>query len=117
MPHLPGYLPNSAPVLRGGQNTAQNFANGSGVSVSNGGLLNDVSVNSSGYGQSLAEIANGIPHGKVGYTTVGQIKAAGGDVIPSPNLRNPWHATMSRVDADAASGLMQPLVPNPAKIR
>lgn len=115
MPHLPGYLPNSAPVLRGGQNTAQNFANGSGVSVSNGGLLDGVSVNSSGYGQSLGEIANGIPHGKVGSTTVGQIRAAGGDVIPSPNLRNPWHATMSGVDADTASGLMQPLIPNPTK--
>lgn len=115
MPHLPGYLPDSAPVLRGGQNMAHNFANGSGVSTGNGGLLDGVSVNSSGYGQSLGEIANGIPHSKVGSTTVGQVRAAGGDVIPSPNPRNPWHATMSGVDADTASELMQPLIPNPAK--
>ena len=87
------------------------------MSVSNGGLLDGVSVNSSGYDQSLGEVANGIPHGKVGSTTVGQIRAAGGDLIPSPNLRNPWHATLSGVDADTASQLMQPLIPNPAKIR
>ena len=114
MPHMPGYLPNNAPVIRGGQNLAENFANGSGVSVGNGGLLDGVSVNASGYGQPLAEIAAGIPHRKVGLTTVGDIRAVGGDVIPSPNPRNPWHATLSGVDSDTASKLMQPLIPNPS---
>ena len=76
------------------------------------GKLDGVSVNSAP-GKSLKELTEGIPHNKVGVTTVGDVRKAGGDVVASPTRNNPNHATMSGVTAQEAERLMTPIVRNP----
>jgi len=80
--------------------------------VDAGGKLNGVSVNSAA-GKSLDELTVGIPHKKVGVTTVGDVRRSGGDVVPSPNTRNPNHATLQGVTPQQAQDLMTPTVRNP----
>jgi len=88
--------------------------NGSGVTVSESGLLDGVSVQSA-HGVDLETLSQSIPHNQVGVTTVGDIRAAGGNVISSPTPYNPYHSILSGIDADTASGLFRPTIPNPAK--
>src|SRR2546423_1274225 len=115
-------LPDEALVVRGGQNLAANFAQGSQVTVDASGKLERVSVNSAP-GRSLEELtaANpqtgypGIPHNQVGVTTVGAVRAAGGDVVPAPTRSNPYHAVLSGVTAEQASTLFRPTVKNPSR--
>ena len=65
------------------------------------------SVNSAA-GRSLTELTApnpqtgypGIPHNQVGVTTVGAVRAAGGDVTPSPSRTNPYHATLGGLTGD-----------------
>ncbi len=59
----------------------------------------------------------GIPHNQVGVTTMGQIRAAGGDVVASPTRTNPHHATLSGLTAEQASQLFRPTVKNPNRRR
>ncbi len=105
--HLPGYLPDGAPVIRGGQCLPENWLGGNGVTIDSNGLMNGASVQSSGY-KSASELAASVPHPQVGQTTVGAVRAAGGDVIPSPNPRNPDHATLSGLSPDDASMVTRP---------
>ncbi len=107
MPHLPGYLPDSAPVIRGGQSLPENWSGGNGVTLDTNGLMNGASVQSSGY-KTAVELAGSVPHPQVGQTTVGAVRKAGGDVIPSPNAKNPDHATLSGLKAEDASMLTRP---------
>ena len=106
-------LPDAAIVCRGGSCTADKFREGSGVSIGKDGKLDGVSVNSAA-DKSLGELTDGIPHGKVGVTTVGDIRAAGGDVVSSPTYKNRNHATLSGVTAEEAEALMTPTVRNPS---
>lgn len=113
-------LPDDALVVRGGQNLPENFAKGSGVTVGLDGKLQGVSVNSA-LGLSVSDLTApiveigypGIPNDQVGVTTVGAIRAQGGDVVPSPRQGNPHHATMSGLTPAQASYLFRPTVPNP----
>jgi RHS repeat-associated protein len=99
-------LPDNTPVVRGGSNTPERFDGGSGVSSRlSDRHLDGISVNSS-KGKSIEELSEGIPHNKVGVTTVGDVRKAGGDVVPSPTKNNPNHATMSIPDSKTASGVM-----------
>jgi hypothetical protein len=54
-----------------------------------------------------------IPHNKMGTTTVGDVRAMGGDVVPSPTETNPHHSTLSGLTPDDASKLMTPTTDNP----
>lgn len=92
---------------------SDSFKNGSGVIVDSAGKLDGVSVNSAA-GKILEQLTEGIPHNKVGITTVGDIRAAGGDVISSPTRNNPNHATLSGITADKAQDLMAPTQKNPS---
>ncbi len=115
-------LPDEAFVVRGGQNTSASFENGSGVSLDPQGLLQDVSVNS-GSNAGIPELVSpnvstgypGIPHNRIGVTTAGQIRQAGGDVVATPRKRNPFHATLSGLTPQQASELFTPTVANPSK--
>lgn len=115
-------LPDDALVVRGGQNTAESFAEGSGVSIGVEGTLAGVSVN------AAASVAvetltapnpqtgyPGIPHNQIGVTTVGAIRKLGGDVVPSPTRGNPLHATLSGITPEQASTLFRPTVKNPCR--
>ncbi|MCI0741504.1 MAG: hypothetical protein L0Y72_20920 [Gemmataceae bacterium] len=113
-------LPDDALVVRGGQNKPESFTKGSGVTASPGGKLQGISVNSAP-GLTLAELTApnartgypGIPHGRVGVTTAGKIRAAGGEVVPSKNDKNPHHATLGGLTAEEASKLFRPTQKNP----
>jgi hypothetical protein len=110
--------------VRGGQNLPENFAKGSGVVVGNGGKLKGVSVNS-GAGLSVEELTApmvqtgypGIPNKQIGVTTVGAIRAAGGEVVPSPTKTNPHHATLSGLTPEQASDLFRPTILYPSQRR
>ena len=107
-------LPDDTIVCRGGSCTADRFTNGSGVTTDAAGKLDGVSVNSAS-GKSLQELTQGIPHDKVGVTTVGDVRRAGGNVVSSPTRNNPNHATMSGLTAKQAENLMTPTVSNPSR--
>ncbi|WP_218943430.1 RHS repeat-associated core domain-containing protein, partial [Exilibacterium tricleocarpae] len=107
-----GGLPDNAIVCRGGSCTADRFTSGSGVTTDAAGKLDGVSVNSAP-GKSLQELTQGIPHKKVGVTTVGDVRRAGGDVVASPTKNNPNHATLSGITAKQAENLMTPTMKNP----
>jgi hypothetical protein len=115
-----GRLPDDAVVVRGGQNLPENFAQGSGVAVDSGGKVQGVSVNAAPR-LSVKQLAApdpqtgypGIPHNRVGVTTVGKVRALGGDVVPSPRKNNPNHATLSGLTPEQASSRFRPTVRNP----
>jgi hypothetical protein len=105
-------LPNNALVCRGGLCTADRFASGSGVTVNPDGTLSGVSVNSA-LNKSINELTISIPNSQVGVTTVGEIRAAGGNVFPSPTSNNPYHCTMCGITAQQAESLFTPTIKNP----
>ncbi len=113
-------LPDDALVVRGGQCLPSGFAQGSGVVVDAGGKLQGVSVNSAP-GRTVQELTApnpqtgypGVPHNQVGVTTVGAVRAAGGDVEPTPTRTNPYHATLSGLTPERASSLFRPTQRNP----
>jgi hypothetical protein len=115
-------LPDEALVVRGGRNLPDSFTQGSGVAVDAGGTIQGVSVNSAA-GLTLQELTApdpqsgypGIPHNQVGLTTLGAIRAVGGEVVPSPTRTNPHHATLGGLTPEQASSLFRPTVRNPNK--
>jgi len=115
-------LPDDALAVRGGENLPGRFLAGTGVVIDAAGKLNNVSVNCAP-GRSVRELTGpnpntgyrGIPNKQVGVTTVGAIRAAGGDVIPSPIPTNPNHATLAGITPDQASQLFRPTTPNPSR--
>jgi len=115
-------LPDEAMVVRGGSNLPENFVRGSGVTVGTDGALQGVSVNA-GVGLSVADLtaANpqtgypGILNNQVGVTTVGAIRARGGDVEPSPSRANPNHSTFTGLTPKEARELLRPIVLNPSR--
>lgn len=107
-------LLDDAEVVRGGTCNCEQFENGSGVTIDTGGKLNGVSVNSMS-GKSVEELSVGIRNGQVGVTTVGDVRNAGGNIIPSPRDRNPNHATLSGITGKQAEELFKPTIKNPSK--
>ena len=113
-------LPDDALVVRGGQNLRENFAKGSGVKIVSGGKVENVSVNCAPH-RTVEELTAsnpatgypGIPNRQIGVTTVGRIRAAGGDVVVSPTRTNPYHATLGGLTPEEASKLFRPTTPNP----
>ena len=117
-------LPDDALVVRGGMNLPENFTEGTGVVISEEGLITGASVNSAANVSLKKLIAadrrigfKGILHGQIGVTTVGKIRDSGGDVVPSKSTNNPYHATLSGLTPEKASELFRPTKPNPHKKR
>jgi RHS repeat-associated protein len=108
----PKGLADGALVCRGGSCSADKFSGGKGVTLDSNGKMNNVSVNSAN-GKSLTQLTNNLPHSKVGVTTVGAVREAGGDVIASPSKANPDHATLQGITPHQAQQLMTPAVKNP----
>lgn len=107
-------LPDNAFVVRGGLNLPEQFENGSGVVIDEQGKLQRISVNSAPE-KSVEELSQNIPNGRIGVTTVGDVRAAGGDVVPARTARNPDHCRLGGLDAEAASRLFTPTIANPNK--
>ncbi len=104
-----GGLPNSATVARGGANiTPESIVKGTGTHPSG---VTGFSAECAG-GNCLRELGNWIRHNKMGTTTVGDIRAAGGQVVKISG-RSPDHVTVTGLDPSDASRLLSPSVPNP----
>jgi RHS repeat-associated protein len=106
-------LPDDALVVRGGTNTEEVFLKRQHELDANG-LLKNSSVNSAA-GRSVEELSKGIPHGKVGVTTAGKIRAAGGKIVKDPKPDNPFHCLVSGISPATACDLFNPTIPNPAR--
>lgn len=104
-------IPFDALVIRGGTNTPEQVRNGLGTHPSG---IQGVSVECES-GLSVAELAAPLPHGRVGVTTVGRVRAAGGDVVRTSG-RSLRHATLTGLTPGAISRLLTPTVPNPARV-
>lgn len=105
-------LPDDALICRGGECGAGNFANGSGITVNPDGTLSGVSVQSAP-GVSLEELAGYLPNNQIGVSTVGDVRAAGGNVVPQPIPGIPYHAELSGITPQIAQQLFQPTIRNP----
>ena len=102
-------IPDEAMVVRGGRNRPEDLRRGTRMHPSG---ATGVSVECA-EGLSVEELATAIPHGQIGVTTVGAIRAAGGDVVRTSG-RSPHHATVVGLSPEEASRLLTPTVPNPA---
>jgi hypothetical protein len=103
-------IPDDAIVVRGGRNQPEDLKRGTGIHPSG---ARGVSVECD-VGVAVAELAAELPHRQVGVTTVGAVRAEGGDVIRTTG-RSPRHATLTGLSAEVASRLLTPTVPNPAR--
>jgi len=104
-------IPDDALVVRGGKNRPADIAHSTGTHPSG---VTGVSVECAA-GLSVDALAAVVPHRQVGVTTVGAIRAAGGDVVRTSG-RSPHHATLTGLTAEGASRLLTPTIPNPAQI-
>jgi hypothetical protein len=103
-------IPDEALVVRGGRNQPEDLRRGTRTHPSG---VTGVSVECA-EGLSVDALAAAIPHSQVGVTTVGAIRAAGGDVVRTSG-RSPHHATLVGLSPEEASRLLTPTIPNPAK--
>jgi len=109
-------LPDDANVVRGGSGESRGTKPGAnspeGIAAGTGTHPSGVTGFSaeSAPGKSPAELAAGVPNKQVGCCTVGQVRAAGGDVVPTTG-KSPNHATVTGLTPQAASKLLTPTVP------
>ena len=99
----------SALVVRGGNNTVSTLTKAIGTHPSG---VTGVSVESA-EGATVEELSAGLPHSNVGVTTVGDVRAAGGDVIQTSGA-SANHATMTGLTPEQMNQLFN-IIPNPAK--
>jgi hypothetical protein len=105
-----GGIPDDALVVRGGRNRPEDIRRGTATHPSG---VTGISVESAG-GLTVEQLAAAIPHGQVGVTTVGAVRAAGGDVVCTSG-RSPNHATLTGLTPEQVSQLLTPTTINPAK--
>jgi hypothetical protein len=63
-------------------------------------------------GASLCDLCANVPNNQVGVTTVGEIRAVGGDVVVTSG-RSPNHATVTGISPEEANRQLTPTQPNP----
>ena len=79
------------------------------------GNLQGISVNS-GIRKTVEQLSRLLPQNKVCITTVGEVRAAGGDVKTSPTAHNPDHCIMHGITPQRAKEILR-VIPNPANPR
>ena len=105
-------IPDDALVIRGGKNQASDIQRGTGTHPAG---ITGVSVESA-EGVPIEELAQTIPHGQIGITTVAEVRKMGGDVVRTAG-RSPHHATLTGLMPEQVSKLLTPTVPNPGRER
>lgn len=105
-------IPDEALVIRGGRNLPDDIRRGIGTHPSG---ITGISVECA-LGASIEELAAVIPHGRLGCTTVGNIRQAGGDVIRTSG-RSPNHATLVGLTPEQISPLLTPTIPKPQQTK
>ncbi len=104
-------LPDSTVVCRAGTCGADNFAKPGEVK---NGLLDGSSV-TVGKGIDIKKLTKYFKHNQFGQTTLDKIRALGGDVIPTPSAKNPYHADLNGITPKQAEKLFTPTKRNPNK--
>ena len=99
-------IPDDEIVVRGGRNRPEDIRRGNGTHPSG---VTGISVEC-GEGLSVEELSASIPHRQIGVTTVGAIRAAGGDVIRTSG-KSSQHATLTGLTPDEISLLLNPTIP------
>jgi RHS repeat-associated protein len=102
-------LPDNANVVRGGLNTPESIAKGTATHPAG---VTGVSVECGTC--SVKDLAKSLPHGKIGVTTVGDVRNAGGDVIKTSG-GSANHATLTGLSPKKTSQLLTPVIKNPNK--
>jgi hypothetical protein len=105
-------IPDEALVVRGGLCTPEQIDEGMRDRHPSGVI--GASVQSAA-GMTLEELARVLRNGQVGVTTVGVIRATGGEVIRTAGLGH--HATVTGLTPEQLSHLLTPTIANPAKRR
>jgi hypothetical protein len=105
-------LPDIAIVVRGGRNRPEDIRRGVGTHPSG---ITGISVECEAV-IPVEELSASIPHGQIGVTTVGAVRAVGGDVIRTSG-RSPYHATLTGLISEEISLLLTPTIPNPSKLQ
>jgi hypothetical protein len=103
-------IPDDAIVVRGGRNSPADLRRGTGTHPSG---VTGVSVECAA-GVTVDELATAIPHSHIGVTTVGAIRAAGGDVVRTSG-RSQYHATLVGLSPEKASRSLTPTRSNPTR--
>ncbi len=115
-------LPDDANVVRGGSDQPGGANSPEGIAAGTGTHPSGVTGFSaeSAPGKSVEDLVKESPtvsgRNKIGCCKVGQVRAAGGDVIPTSG-QSPNHATVTGLTPQQASGLLTPTVPNPTKVK
>lgn len=109
---MPETISDDAFVVRGGRNQPAGLERGTGTHPSG---VTGVSVECA-EGVSVEQLAATILHGQIGFTTVGAVRAAGGDVVRTSG-RSPNHATLTGLRPEDAGRLFTPTISNPARNR
>lgn len=102
-------IPDDAIVVRGGRNLPEDIRRGTRTHPSG---VTGVSAECA-EGVSVRGLAAALPHGQIGVTTAGAIRAAGGEVVRTSG-RSPNHATVTGLSPADLSRLLTPTIPNPA---
>jgi RHS repeat-associated protein len=104
-------LADEANVVRGGMNTPELIRKGTNTHPSG---VTGISVECGTC--PVSELAANLPrpYGQIGVTTVGAVRAAGGDVIKTSGT-SPTHATLTGLSAEQSSKLLTPTIKNPNK--
>lgn len=105
------YVPHftdTAIVVRGGINTPELVRRG--IDTHPSGVYG-VSVRCGENIVDIAALASGFRHNQVCITTVGEIRAKGGDVIRTSG-KHPHHATLTGLSPEVASALLRPPLKN-----
>ena len=61
---------------------------------------------------TVPQLACTVPNGQVGFTTLGQIRALGGNVVYNGSFFNPYHGSLSGLTPAQAQSLFQPTTAN-----
>ena len=102
-------IPDTALVVRGGQNRPEDIDIGTDMHPSG---IYGASVQCAD-GLTVEQLAAALPQGRIGVTTVGEVRAAGGDVIRTSG-GSPHHATLTGISSGVISWLLTPTIPHPA---
>ena len=101
-------ISDDAIIVRGGRNRPEDIERATATHPSG---VTGVSVHAA-VGLSVQDLAEAIPHGQIGVTTVGEVRAVGGDVLRTSG-RSPHHATLTGLTPQQTSNLLTPTIKNP----
>jgi RHS repeat-associated protein len=111
-------IPDDANVVRGGSGSAGGANSPEGIAAGTGMHPSGVTGFSaeSAPGKSVEELSKGVPNAHIGCCKAGEVRAAGGDVVPTSG-RSPNHVTVTGVSPAQGSQLLTPTIPNPSKVK